>query len=59
MEITCGTACTVTVQLEPAPATEEKIADLLELFGYMLMVVILVWGARQLYDVFNRGPHDG
>jgi len=59
MEITCGTACTVTVQLEPAPVTTEKLEDISIAFGAMLLIVILVWGGRQLYAVFNGGPHDG
>jgi flagellar biogenesis protein FliO len=58
MNITCGTACTVTVQLEPAPASEERIQDQTELFYLMMMVVIAVWGGRQLYNFFNRGPND-
>lgn len=57
--IDCGTACTVTLQLEPAPVTTEKLEDISLAFGFMLMIVILVWGGRQLYNVFNGGPHDG
>jgi flagellar biogenesis protein FliO len=58
LNITCGAACTVTVQLEPAPASDERIADMTELFYLMMMVVIAVWGGRKLYDFFNRGPND-
>lgn len=57
--IECTTACAVTLQLEPAPVTTEKLADIALAFGLMLFIVILVWGGRQLYNVFNGGPHDG
>lgn len=57
--VECSTACTVTVQLEPAPVSEEKLQDIALAFGLMLMIVILVWGGRQLYNVFNGGPHEG
>lgn len=57
--IECATACTVTLQLEPAPVTTEKLEDIGVAFGLMLFMVILVWGGRQLYNVFNGGPHDG
>ena len=59
MEITCGTACTVTVQIEPAPLDAAKLEDIGIAFGLMLLFVILVWGGRQLYAVFSTGPHDG
>lgn len=59
MEVICGAACTVTVQIEPSPATEEKLGDIALAFGLMMFVVLLVWGGRQLYNVFNGGPHDG
>lgn len=57
--IQCATACTVTLQLEPAPVTTEKLGDISMAFGLMLFMVILVWGGRQLYAVFNGGPHEG
>lgn len=57
--IECTTACTVTLQLEPAPVTTEKLEDIGVAFGLMLFMVILVWGGRQVYNVFNGGPHDG
>jgi hypothetical protein len=57
--IECPTACSVTLQLEPAPVTAEKLGDISLAFGAMLLIVILVWGGRQLYNVFNGGPHDG
>jgi len=59
MDVTCGAACTVTIQIAPAPATADDLADIGTAFGLMLMVVLLVWGARQIYNVFNGGPHDG
>jgi hypothetical protein len=56
--IECTGTCTVTVQLEPAPVTPEKLSDISEAFGLMLMVTLLIWGARQMYRVFNGAPHD-
>lgn len=58
LTITCGSACTVKVQLEPAPIDQERIQDQTDLFYMMLMVCIAVWGGRQLYNFFNRGPND-
>lgn len=39
-------------------ASENNIKDQTDLFYLMLMVVIGVWGGRQLYNFFNRGPND-
>ncbi len=56
--IECSTACTVTVQIEPAPADAEKLADLGLAFGLMLMVCLLIWGARQMLRVFTGSPYE-
>lgn len=56
--IECATACTVTLQLESAPVTTEKIADIGEAFGWMLLMVILVFAGRKLFEVFDGGPHE-
>ena len=57
--IDCATACTVTLQLEAAPPDEGRISDITQAFLLMLVVVLTVWGGRQLYNVFNTSPHDG
>lgn len=59
LNITCGTACTVTVQLEPAPVSPDRIQDMMDLFYLMIPVLIALWGGRLLYNFFNRGPNDG
>ena len=56
--IECVGTCTVTVQLEPAPVSAEKLEAIGEAFALMLMVTLMIWGARQMYRVFNGGPHD-
>lgn len=57
LNINCGSACTVTVQLEPAPSLF-TVADQTELFYLMVMAIIPIWGGRLLYNFFNRGPND-
>jgi hypothetical protein len=58
-DIICTTACTVTVQLEPAPATEQSFADTAELGGYMMLACIVIYGAKKLLQLFEGGPHEG
>lgn len=36
----------------------ERMADMLQLWGWMLLPVILVWGGRKLYEFFDRTPHE-
>lgn len=57
--IECSGACTVTVQIEPAPPSPENLTDLGAAWGLMLLALLMIWGAKQLYNVFNGGPHDG
>ena len=37
LNITCGTACTVTVQLEPAPVSPDRIQDMMDLFRLIIL----------------------
>lgn len=57
--IECSTACTVTVQLEPAPVTEDHIADLSAAWYLFFGAAIVIVAVRKLYDLFDRGPHEG
>lgn len=57
--IECSTACTVTVVLEPAPAPEGSIEDVASMWGLFFVAAIVVMGLRKLYDLFDRGPHEG
>ena len=59
MDVSCGTACTVTVQIEPARMSTEDMTDYLEAFGLMFLALLAIWGGKQLYKVFDGGPHDG
>lgn len=50
---------TVVVQLEPAPPNEERMADLLALFGLVIGACIVIWGAKQILNLFSINPdHD-
>ncbi|MCO8251803.1 hypothetical protein [Comamonas thiooxydans] len=50
---------TVVVQVEPAPPNEERLQDLLQLFGLILAAVIVVWFSKQVLNLFSVNPdHD-
>ena len=54
-----GETVTVVVQLEPAPPSEERITDLLALFGLVIVAAIAVWGMKQVLNLFSINPdHD-
>jgi hypothetical protein len=55
--ISCPGTCTVTVQLEPAPITSEKIADMSLVWSGFLLAAIVVMGLRKLLNVFDSSPH--
>lgn len=45
--------CTVTVQVEAAPPSAERVEDLLHLFYAFLAVLTVVWGLKQLINLFS------
>lgn len=47
------TGCTVTVVVEPAPAKAEHVQDILDVFYLMLGVIVVVWGSRQIINLFS------
>lgn len=49
-------AVTVVVQLEPAPPNEERMADLLALFGLVILAAVAVWGMKQVLNLFSINP---
>ena len=50
---------TVVVQVEPAPPDNERMQDLLQLFGLILAAVIVVWFSKQILNLFSVNPdHD-
>ena len=55
--IECATACTATVQLEPAPPTSEYLGDMSEVWLLFLGAAIVVFCLRKLYDLFDKAPH--
>lgn len=50
---------TVVVQVEPAEPNEERMADLLALFGLVLAACVVIWCAKQVLNLFSINPdHD-
>lgn len=50
--IQCGSACTVTLQLVPSPASDERLAMYGELFALLLGALVVVFLARALVNLF-------
>lgn len=55
--IECATACTATVQLEPAPPAEGFMEDQSAVWLLFLGAGITVLCLRKLYDLFDKAPH--
>lgn len=47
---------TVVVQVEPAPPSEERMADLSALFGLVILALVAVWGFKQVLNLFTINP---
>lgn len=47
------TGCTITVQVEAAPPSAERVGDLLALFYAFLAVLVVIWGLKQLIRLFT------
>lgn len=47
---------TVVVQLEPAPPSEERMADLAALFALVIVALVAVWGSKQVLNLFSINP---
>ena len=56
--IECGAACSITVELAPAPPSEENMQDIALLFGLFLVAAVIVFCARQFLKFFDATPHD-
>lgn len=50
---TSGTL-TVTVKVEPAPPTAERIADLAQLFGLSIAFLVVIYGGKKLLNLFDN-----
>lgn len=55
--IQCTEACTVTIQLQPAPPDPSHIADYSTMFGLFFLAALVIFCARKVYDFFDRTPH--
>lgn len=49
---------TVVVQVEPAPPNEERMADLSALFALVIGACVVIWGAKQVLNLFSVNPED-
>lgn len=55
--ITCGSSCTVSIELTPATPDAERIADMTILWGLFLVVLVVVFCAKQFLKFFESSPH--
>ena len=44
---------TSQVTLEPAPLSEERAADMLQLFWLFVLALVMVWGWKQILNIFT------
>lgn len=52
--VTCSTACTVTLVVTPAAATPEQYAAVNTIFGATLGALVLIWGVKRIWRLFER-----
>ena len=45
---------TLTVKVEPAQASPERINDLMQLFYLSIAFLVVVYGAKKLLNLFDR-----
>ena len=55
--IQCGSACTVTLQLAPAPATPEHFHDLTDGWYLYFGAAIVIICGKKIVQLFDRAPH--
>jgi hypothetical protein len=51
--VTCNGACTVTLSIESAPLTEEKVADYNAIFWGFMLALVIVWGLKRILNLFT------
>jgi hypothetical protein len=51
--IECSTACTVAVTLSLSPPTMEEVADLGAAFLLIMGVTVVIYGCRQVLNIFK------
>lgn len=55
--VACSGTCTVTISVESAPLTEEKAQDLLVMFWAFVLLLVTVYGFKQILRLFTT-DHD-
>ncbi|MCJ0765331.1 hypothetical protein [Variovorax terrae] len=48
---------TVTVVIEPAEFTPARAADLVDMFWSFVLALVIVWGAKQILNIFTSSPN--
>ena len=56
--IQCSTACTVTIQLQPAPPSTDNLQDIGLVFSLFFGALISIYCVKQLLNFFMRQPHE-
>lgn len=57
-EVTCTVSpCEVVVQVDSAPLSPERVADMGELWLLIFAAVAVVWGWRKLIALFKAPTH--
>lgn len=47
-------AANLSVEVIASPLDNDRISDMAQLFGVMLLVLVSVWGAKQLLRIFSE-----
>lgn len=55
--INCGSACSVTLQLEPAPVDPAHLSDLSDAWGLFFGAAIVIILIKKIHDLFDKAPH--
>lgn len=50
----CNGTCTVTLTVESAPLTAEKVEDLNVIFWGFVLALVVVWGLKRLLAIFTH-----
>lgn len=54
--VVCEGTCTVTLTVEAAPLSPERAEDLLGMFWSFVLVLVVVWGLKQILKIFTAEP---
>lgn len=53
-DVSCSSACTITLVVSPIRATADEYAAVSTIFGATLVALVLVWGVKSVYRLFVR-----